>query len=162
RRRGSHLGAKRDARGGRRAARRAASRSAGLSALCHLALRPPPRRSRHVAGQPPAGGTPHRQPAAELAPPPRPPPGLCLCGLAGFTACFAGPIALTLGITAAIWRESWYDRAVGVLSVSIISVPEFLVATLAVLIFAVKLRWLPALSYASDIRSVGQLLRSFA
>ena len=82
--------------------------------------------------------------------------------LAGFTACFAVPIALTLGITAAIWRESWYDRAVGVLSVSIISVPEFLVATLAVLIFAVKLRWLPALSYASDIRSVGQLLRSFA
>ncbi len=31
----------------------------------------------------------------------------------------------------------WYDRVVGIVSVSIVSVPEFLVATLAVLIFAV-------------------------
>ncbi len=45
---------------------------------------------------------------------------------------------------------------------SVVSVPEFLVATLAVLIFAVKLRWLPALSYASDVHSLGELLRSFA
>lgn len=82
--------------------------------------------------------------------------------LASLTAAFAVPVALTLGITAAIWRGSWYDRVVGILSVSIVSVPEFFVATLAVLVFAVKLRWLPALSYASDVRSVGQLLRSFA
>jgi len=41
-------------------------------------------------------------------------------------------------------------------------VPEFLVATLAVLVFAVKLRWLPALSYVNDIESLGQLLRAFA
>ena len=45
---------------------------------------------------------------------------------------------------------------------AIVSVPEFLVATLAVLIFAVHLRWLPALSYVSDIESLGQLLRAFA
>jgi peptide/nickel transport system permease protein len=82
--------------------------------------------------------------------------------LASLTAAFAVPVALTLGITAAIWRGSWYDRVVGILSVSIVSVPEFFVATLAVLIFAVKLHWLPALSYASDVRSVAQLLRSFA
>jgi peptide/nickel transport system permease protein len=82
--------------------------------------------------------------------------------LASLTAAFAVPVALTLGITAAIWRGSWYDRVVGIVSVSIVSVPEFFVATLAVLIFAVKLRWLPALSYASDVRSVSQMLRSFA
>ena len=82
--------------------------------------------------------------------------------LASLTAAFAVPVALTLGITAAIWRGSWYDRVVGIVSVSIVSVPEFFVATLAVLIFAVKLRWLPALSYASDVHSVSQLLRSFA
>ena len=43
-----------------------------------------------------------------------------------------------------------------------VSVPEFLVATLAVLVFAVQLRWLPALSYLSSIESLGQLLRAFA
>ena len=42
------------------------------------------------------------------------------------------------------------------------SVPEFLVATLAVLVFAVQLRWLPALSFVNDIESLGQLLRAFA
>ncbi len=40
--------------------------------------------------------------------------------------------------------------------------PEFLVATLAVLVFAVKLHWLPALSSVRDIHSVEQLFRSFA
>jgi peptide/nickel transport system permease protein len=82
--------------------------------------------------------------------------------LAGLTAAVSVPLALTLGITAAIWRGTLYDRITSMLTVSVVSVPEFLVATVAVLIFAVKLRWLPALSYASDIHSVGQLLRSFA
>lgn len=82
--------------------------------------------------------------------------------LAGTTAAVAVPLALLVGITAAMFRGSLYDRIVGVLSVSIVSVPEFLVATAAVLIFAVKLRWLSALSYVSDIQSFGQFVRAFA
>jgi len=81
--------------------------------------------------------------------------------LAAATALVSVPIALMLGIASAMWRGSWFDRAVSVAAVSIVSVPEFLVATVAVMIFAVKLRWLPALSSASDITSIGQLLRSF-
>ena len=38
--------------------------------------------------------------------------------------------------------------------------PEFLVATLAVLIFAVQLQWLPALSYEASLSSPGEMLRS--
>ena len=72
------------------------------------------------------------------------------------------PIALTLGIAAAVWRGSWFDRAASTGAVAVVSVPEFLVATLAVLVFAVQLRWLPALSYLSSIESLGQLLRAFA
>jgi len=82
--------------------------------------------------------------------------------LAAVTAVFSVPIALTLGIAAAVWRGSWFDRAASTGAVAIVSVPEFLVATLAVLVFAVQLRWLPALSYVSDIESLGQLLRAFA
>ena len=82
--------------------------------------------------------------------------------LAAVTALIAGPLALTLGIAAATWRGSTFDRVVSVATVAVVSVPEFLVATVAVMIFAVKLRWLPALSYASDVSSLGQLLRSFA
>jgi peptide/nickel transport system permease protein len=82
--------------------------------------------------------------------------------LAAVTALFAVPIALTLGVSAAVWRGSWFDRAASTAAVTVVSVPEFLVATLAVLVFAVQLRWLPALSYVSDIESLGQLLRAFA
>ena len=82
--------------------------------------------------------------------------------LAAVTALFSVPIALTLGIAAAVWRGSWFDRVASTGAVAIVSVPEFLVATLAVLIFAVQLRWLPALSYVNDIESAGQLLRAFA
>lgn len=82
--------------------------------------------------------------------------------LAAVTALFAVPIALTLGISAAVWRGSWFDRAASTAAVTVVSVPEFLVATLAVLVFAVQLGWLPALSYLSNIESLGQLLRAFA
>jgi peptide/nickel transport system permease protein len=71
-------------------------------------------------------------------------------------------VALLLGITAAVWRGSRYDRIVGVLTISAVSVPEFLVATLAVLVFAVQLRWLPSMFYRLDLSSPLQMLRVFA
>jgi peptide/nickel transport system permease protein len=82
--------------------------------------------------------------------------------LAAVTALFSVPVALTLGIAAAVWRGSWFDRAASTGAVTVVSVPEFLVATLAVLVFAVHLQWLPALSYLSNIESLGQMLRAFA
>ena len=82
--------------------------------------------------------------------------------LAAVTALFSVPIALTLGISAAVWRGSWFNRGASTGAVAVVSVPEFLVATLAVLVFAVQLKWLPALSYLSNIESLGQLLRAFA
>ena len=82
--------------------------------------------------------------------------------LAGVTAAFAVPLALGLGILCALWRGSAFDRFTSMTTVAVVSVPEFLVATLAVLVFAVQLKWLPALSYAVDLSSPGELLRSFA
>ena len=82
--------------------------------------------------------------------------------LAGITAAISVPFALGLGIASAMWRGSWFDRMASSGAVAIVSVPEFLVATLAVLIFAVQLHWLPALSYSSSVDSLGQMMRAFA
>ncbi|EJK81310.1 ABC transporter permease [Rhizobium sp. AP16] len=82
--------------------------------------------------------------------------------LAAATALFSVPIALTLGITAAMLRGSLFDRIVTVIAIGVISVPEFMVATSAVLIFAVYLKWLPALAFANEIHSFSQMLRVFA
>ena len=67
--------------------------------------------------------------------------------LAAIVAAVAVPLALAIGITSAVWRGSLYDRVVATATISVVAVPEFLVATVAVLIFAVHLHWLPALSF---------------
>ncbi len=82
--------------------------------------------------------------------------------LALLTTIVVVPLALTAGITAAVWRGSAYDRVVNVLTVAAVSIPEFLFATTAVLIFAVRLHWLPALSYAANTDSLHAMFRSFA
>jgi peptide/nickel transport system permease protein len=82
--------------------------------------------------------------------------------LAAVTTAFAVPLALGLGILCALWRGSTFDRVTSMTTVAVVCVPEFLVATLAVLIFAVQLKWLPALSYEANISSPGEMLRSFA
>ncbi|MET4103793.1 peptide/nickel transport system permease protein [Roseovarius sp. MBR-78] len=82
--------------------------------------------------------------------------------LAGIVTVICVPVALTLGIIAAMFRGSWLDRAVSVATISVISVPEFMVATLAVLVFAVWLGWLPALSYGVNVDSIGAMLRAYA
>jgi len=82
--------------------------------------------------------------------------------LAAVTTAFAVPLALGLGILCALWRGSAFDRFTSMTAVAVVSVPEFLVATLAVLVFAVQLKWLPALSYEVELSSPGAMLRSFA
>ncbi|WP_413204927.1 ABC transporter permease [Rhodospirillum sp. A1_3_36] len=82
--------------------------------------------------------------------------------LAGATTLFSVPVALTLGILSAMLRGSLFDRFVTICSIGIISVPEFMVATTAVLVFAVYLHWLPALSFANEVHSFTQMLKTFA
>lgn len=82
--------------------------------------------------------------------------------LAGVTAVFSVPLALLIGVVAATFPESLFDRVMTVLTLCVVSVPEFFLATIFVLIFAVKLGWVPAISYINEFKSVGQLLRSLA
>ena len=70
--------------------------------------------------------------------------------LAGVTTLVSVPIALCLGIGAAMWRGSLFDRVVSVLTISVISVPECMVATLA------------GLSSAAAVSSFGTSLRAYA
>jgi peptide/nickel transport system permease protein len=82
--------------------------------------------------------------------------------LAGAAAAVSVPIALSIGILAAMYRGSRLDRTSNLVTLAMVAVPEFLVATVAVLIFAVKLHWLSALSYVPDTPGAGQFLRAYA
>lgn len=82
--------------------------------------------------------------------------------LAAVTSMVSVPLALGLGVAAAMGRGGRLDSVLSFSTLALVAVPEFLVATLAVLIFAVKLGWLSALSYASDIHSPLDFLRTYA
>jgi len=82
--------------------------------------------------------------------------------LAALAALVATPIALALGILAALKNGSRLDRALNVATLSMVAVPEFLVATLLVLVFAVQLRWLPALSVIPTEIDLAGFLRAYA
>src|ERR1700738_2872264 len=70
--------------------------------------------------------------------------------LAGVAAAVSVPIALSIGILSAMYRGSRLDRVLNLLTLSMVAVPEFLVATVAVFIFAVTVRCVAALSNALD------------
>ncbi len=78
--------------------------------------------------------------------------------LGGFTAAIAVPLSLLLGILAALYRNSFYDRAVNVFTLTSISFPEFFVAYILILFFAVKLGWFPGISNISTDLAIGDKL----
>lgn len=67
--------------------------------------------------------------------------------LAAITMAITIPLSLCLGIIAAIWRGSVFDRAISSAAIMFVSFPEFMIATLIVMLFSVYLKWLPALSF---------------
>ncbi|HMK80594.1 MAG TPA: ABC transporter permease [Xanthobacteraceae bacterium] len=80
--------------------------------------------------------------------------------LTALTAALAVPLALLIGITTAIWRGSLYDRVANLAAVSLVAVPEFLLATIGVIVFAVQLHWVSAMAKPS-VGSLGEALQSF-
>jgi peptide/nickel transport system permease protein len=60
--------------------------------------------------------------------------------LAAMTAIIAVPIALFLGLLAALYRNSWFDRIVNSVTLTTIASPEFFVAYVLMFFLAVKFR----------------------
>ncbi len=69
-------------------------------------------------------------------------------------------LGIGLGCLAVVWRGTFVDRLLAVLSVSLISIPSFVIAIYLLLIFSVWLGWLPAIGsgeegdWASQLRAV--------
>lgn len=82
--------------------------------------------------------------------------------LAALTTLLAVPLALLIGISSAMNRGGRLDRALNVMTLSMVALPEFLVATLMVLIFSVKLRWLPSISMLPEKATLAQMAQNFA
>lgn len=70
--------------------------------------------------------------------------------LAGVTALIAVPFAISLGVLAALYRNSVFDRASNIFTLTSISSPEFFLAYVLILFLAVLNPILPSLSNIYD------------
>ena len=70
--------------------------------------------------------------------------------LASLAAAISVPLAVTLGILAALYRNSWFDRSINVVTLSSISFPEFFIAYILILFLAVLTGWFPSISNIND------------
>ena len=78
--------------------------------------------------------------------------------LAMVTAMIAVPVAVTLGVLAALYRNTVFDRAANIFTLSSISSPEFFMAYILILFFAVLNPILPSLSNIYDGMAFGDRL----
>ena len=78
--------------------------------------------------------------------------------LGGFAATIAVPLALFLGVLAALYRNTLFDRTINTFTLTTISFPEFFVAYILILFFAIKLGWFPGISNISTDLSFGDKL----
>lgn len=67
--------------------------------------------------------------------------------LAGVTMAIAFPVAVALGVISAVWPGSIADRIVTVVSLGGLSVADFWLALIMILVFAVRLGWVPTSGY---------------
>ena len=69
--------------------------------------------------------------------------------MAVVAAIISVPLAVTLGVLAALYRNSFYDKCVNVVTLTSISFPEFFVAYILILLLAVKAGIFPSISNVS-------------
>lgn len=82
--------------------------------------------------------------------------------LAAVTTVVSVPLALFIGITAAMNRDKWLDKTLVTFTMATVAVPEFLIATIAVMIFAVRLHWVSAMSFGSPNVDILSFIKAYA
>lgn len=76
--------------------------------------------------------------------------------LALLTAVVAVPLAVTLGVLAALYRNTPYDRVTNVASVAAVSFPEFFLGYVLILLLVLRLGLFPSLAQVTPEMSLGQ------
>jgi peptide/nickel transport system permease protein len=70
--------------------------------------------------------------------------------LAAMAAALAVPLAVVLGILAALYRNTLFDKIISILTLSAISFPEFFIAYILIALFAVQIAICPGICDISE------------
>lgn len=83
-----------------------------------------------------------------------------------FLACAAAvvsvPLAIFLGLLAVRYRNRWPDKLISAITLTTVSIPEFLIGYVVIYYVSVKLGWFSSLAMINDSMSFGQKLNAIA
>ena len=82
--------------------------------------------------------------------------------LAFWAAIISVPLAIFLGLIAVRYRERWPDKLISAVTLASISIPEFLIAYVAIFVISVRLRWAPSVTTINDSMSLGEKLHTIS
>jgi peptide/nickel transport system permease protein len=82
--------------------------------------------------------------------------------LAFWAAVFSIPLAIALGIVAARYQNRWPDKLISAVSLTAISVPEFVVGYVLMFLLAVQLNVFPSASFVNSSMTVFERLYAIA
>jgi peptide/nickel transport system permease protein len=78
--------------------------------------------------------------------------------LAAYAAVIAVPVSIALGVLVALFRDTLFDRAANVVTLTAISSPEFFLGYVLILTLSVETQWFPAIASLSPGMSLGEYL----
>tara|TARA_R110000850_G_scaffold3068_17_gene14477 strand:+ start:5992 stop:6948 length:957 start_codon:yes stop_codon:yes gene_type:complete len=82
--------------------------------------------------------------------------------LAFWAAVISVPLAIFLGLLAVRYKDKWPDKLISAVTLTTISIPEFMIGYILVYWLAIKLRWFPSVAILNDSMSLGAKLNAIA
>lgn len=82
--------------------------------------------------------------------------------LAFWAAVVSVPLAIFLGLVAVRYRDRWPDKLISGITLSTISIPEFLIGYVLMYFVGVKLGWAPTVATIYDGMSLGEKLNAIS
>mgnify|MGYP001138201874 CR=1 FL=1 len=82
--------------------------------------------------------------------------------LAFWAAIISVPLAIFLGLLAVRYKDRWPDKLISAVTLTSISIPEFLIGYVLMYFIAVKLGWFSSVAMINDSMSLGEKLNAIA
>ncbi|UWR21571.1 ABC transporter permease [Sulfitobacter sp. S190] len=82
--------------------------------------------------------------------------------LAFWAAAVSVPLAIFLGLLAVRYKDRWPDKLISGVTLTTISIPEFMIGYILIYWLAIKLRWFPSVALMNDSMSLGEKLNAIA
>ncbi|MCX7564763.1 ABC transporter permease [Sulfitobacter sp. F26169L] len=82
--------------------------------------------------------------------------------LAFWAAIISIPLAIFLGLLAVRYKDKWPDKLISAVTLTTISIPEFMIGYILVYWLAIKFRWFPSVAIMNDSMSLLEKLNAIA